>query len=123
MSATSQITIADDAAVPWLITEEKVRAAVERIVAAGQPRAVILFGSYARGQARPGSDLDVLVVVDDSVANCRTESVRLRRALRGISMPVDIVVVRRADLERLRGTPGLLYEYALSEGKLAYERR
>ncbi len=123
MDATGYITAADNVTIPWLITEEKVQAAVERIVAAGHPRAVILFGSYARSQVQPSSDLDMLVVVDNSIVNCRAESVRLRRALRGISMPVDIVIVRHADLDRLRNTPGLLYETALKEGRLVYERR
>jgi hypothetical protein len=72
--------------------------------------------------AKPGSDLDVLVIMDDTLANCRAESVRLRRALRGIFIPIDIVVARRSDVERLRHTPGLLYETALSEGQVMYER-
>lgn len=107
---------------PWLVTEQKVRAAVERIVSSARPQKVIVFGSYARGQAKPGSDLDVLVIVDDTLANCRAESVKLRRALRGISMPMDIIVTRRGDLERLQHSPGLLYETALSEGRVMYER-
>ena len=123
MDVPDQSTIDADTDVPWLITEDKVRDAINRIVAVGRPRSVILFGSYARGESRPGSDLDILVIVDDSVANTRAESVRLRRALRGISMPVDIVVVRHADLQRLAVTPGLLYEHALREGRRAYERR
>ena len=106
----------------WSVTEAKVRAAVERIVAHARPQAVILFGSYARGVAGPNSDLDVLVIVDDSVANCRAESVRLRRELRGISMPIDIIVARRSDVEQLRDTPGLLYETALLEGQVVYGR-
>jgi predicted nucleotidyltransferase len=106
----------------WSVTEAKVRAAVERIVAQARPQAVILFGSYARGAASPNSDLDVLVIVDDGVTNCRAESVRLRRALRGISMPIEIIVARRSDVERLRDMPGLLYETALREGRVVYER-
>ena len=106
----------------WSVTEAKVQAAVERIVAQARPLAVILFGSYARGAASSNSDLDVLVIVDDGVTSCRAESVRLRRALRGISMPIDIIVARRSDVERLRDTPGLLYETALREGRVAYER-
>jgi predicted nucleotidyltransferase len=108
--------------VPWLVTEQKVRAAVERIVATTRPQQIIVFGSYARGQAQPGSDLDLLVIADDSLANCRAESVRLRRALRGISMPIDIIVARRSEVERFRHTPGWLYENALSEGQVLYER-
>jgi uncharacterized protein len=107
---------------PWLITEQKVRAVVERIVSIARPQKVVVFGSYARGQAKPGSDLDILVIMDDTLANSRAESVRLRRALRGIFMPIDIVVARSSDVERLRHTPGLLYETALSEGRVMYER-
>jgi predicted nucleotidyltransferase len=106
----------------WSVTEAKVRAAVERIVTEARPQAVILFGSYVRGAANPNSDLDMLVIVDDGVTSCRAESVRLRRALRGISMPVDIIVARRSDVERLRDTPGLLYETVLREGQVAYVR-
>ncbi len=108
---------------PWQITEEKIQALIKRIASAAQPQAIVLFGSYVRGQAQPDSDLDVLVIVDDSVENCRAESVRLRRTLRGISMSMDIIVARRSDVERLRYTPGLLYETALTEGRLVYERR
>lgn len=107
---------------PWLVTEQKVQAAVERIVSIARPQKVIVFGSYARGQAKPGSDLDVLVIVDDVLANCRAEGVKLRRALRGITMPMDIIVTRRSDVERLRHIPGLLYETALGEGRVMYER-
>ena len=123
MDVPHHSTLDADTHVPWLITGDKVRDAIDRIVAAGRPRSVILFGSYARGESRPGSDLDILVVVDDSVANTRQESVRLRRALRGICMPVDIVVVRQTDLQKLGAIPGLLYEHVLREGKRVYERR
>jgi len=122
MDVPDQSTIDADTDVPWLITQDKVQAAVDRIVEVGRPRSVMLFGSYARGESRPGSDLDILVIVDDSVANTRAESVRLRRSLRGIPMPVDIVVVRYRDLQKLGATPGLLYEHVLREGRRVYER-
>lgn len=107
---------------PWLVTEQKVLAAVERIVSITRPQQIIVFGSYARGQTQPGSDLDILVIADDSLGNCRAESVKLRRALRGITMPIDIIVARRSEVERFRHTPGWLYERALSEGRVMYER-
>jgi len=69
---------------PWTITPEKVNLVVDRLVETGRPRKIILCGSYVRGETHADSDLDVLVVSDDEVENTRKESVRLRRALRGI---------------------------------------
>lgn len=107
---------------PWQITEEKVRAAIRRIVEVGRPISVILFGSYVRGQVGPNSDLDILVVVGEGVENCRRESVRIRKALRGISMPIDILVVRQQDLQELADTPGFIYASVLREGEVVYEK-
>ena len=52
---------------------------VRQIVAEAKPVKVILFGSYARGSARPGSDVDLLVIERDPVAQ-RREAIRLRWA-------------------------------------------
>ena len=106
--------------VPWAVTDEKVREAVERIATTCVPHAVVVFGSHVRGEASRDSDCDLLVVADDSTTSCRSESVRLRRALRGISMPVDIIVVRHGDLGRLKSMPGLIYGQILREGVVAY---
>lgn len=107
----------------WEVTPQKVRTAVERIIEAAQPRQIILFGSYVRGQMHRISDLDVLVVASDPLANPRQESVRIRRALRGISMPMDILVVSEERLKELAETPGLIYREALREGRIVYDRQ
>lgn len=106
----------------WEITEEKVQAAVGKIVEMSHPVSVVLFGSYTRGQVGPNSDVDILVVVEDRVENCRQESVRIRKALKGISMPMDILVVRRRDLKKYSDTPGMIYASALKEGKVVYDK-
>ena len=112
----------NDASKPaWAITPEKVALAVQRLVEAGHPRKVILFGSYVQGEAHRDSDLDVLVVTDDSVANARKESARLRAALRGIRMCVDLLVVREGDFNRLKDKIGLIYREAVRHGRVAYE--
>lgn len=88
--------------------------------AASSPARVILFGSYARGDARDGSDLDFLVIereVDDRTA----ESVRLRRALRGFGAPVDVVVVDEALARRRAKVRGTMVERALREGRVVAE--
>jgi predicted nucleotidyltransferase len=107
---------------PWCITEEKVQAAIQKIVEVSKPLSIVLFGSYVRGQVGPNSDLDILVVVNENVKNCRQESVRIRRALKGISMPMDILVIPHHKLKRLKHVPGLIYATALREGKIVYEK-
>ena|SRR3972149_3700669 len=105
----------------WTVTPEKVKLAVQRIIEVGRPLKIILFGSYVRGAASADSDLDVLVITGDDVDNPRKESVRLRRLLRGISMPMDILVVPRTRWEQLKDQPGMIYREALREGRVVYE--
>ncbi|MGQ0595531.1 MAG: nucleotidyltransferase domain-containing protein [Gammaproteobacteria bacterium] len=106
---------------PWLVTREKVDAVVQRLIEVGTPKKIILFGSYVRDEVTRDSDLDVLVVADDSVANTRKESVRLRDAVGSIDMPMDILVVRESRFEELNDKVGLIYREASRTGRLVYE--
>jgi predicted nucleotidyltransferase len=76
-----------------------------------------LFGSYARGDADEGSDLDFLIVepeVRDNVA----EMLRLREILRHLRIPVDVLVTSRQHFEYWVDTPGTVYHEAALEGKV-----
>lgn len=106
---------------PWAITPEKIDAAVKRIVGVARPHQIILFGSTTSGKTGPHSDLDILVVVEDEKVRSRRESVRIRRALRDICMPMDILVVPKNRLRELADRPGLIYREALRTGKVVYE--
>ena len=106
---------------PWLVTPEKIDAAVRCIVEVARPNRVILFGSAARGETHRDSDADFLVVLRDA-DHPRQESVRIRRALGGINMPVDIVVVSEERLRSLGDRPGLIYQEALRRGRVLYDR-
>jgi len=79
--------------VSWAITPETIEAAVKRVISVTQPRKVILFGSVVVGKPDIHSDVDILVVTGDEVESSRKESVRIRRALRGISMPMDVLII------------------------------
>ena len=92
-----------------------------RIVNTSNPQKIILFGSYARGEENPDSDLDLLVILE-KFESARGESKRLRRALRGLLTPVDIVIATPQQIERHKETVGLIYRSALKEGKVIYER-
>ncbi len=105
----------------WAITPEKIQQAVQQIVAFEQPRRVILFGSAARGDTNIHSDVDFLVVTKNEVPSPRKESVRIRHALRGISMPMDILVISENRLKKVADQPGLIYREVLRHGKILYE--
>lgn len=90
-----------------------------KIVAAANPVKVILFGSRARGTAQPGSDVDLLVIERDPVS-ARQEAIRLRRLLRDLDIPVDIIVVGQSFAERYGDIPGSVLYPALREGTVLY---
>ena len=102
-------------------TEQLLTEIVRRILSVSNPEEIILFGSYARGQAGPDSDIDVLVIESEAPAP-RQESIRLRRALRGLLVPIDVLVASRQQVERDRDTIGLMYGPALKEGRVLYGR-
>ena len=101
------------------INPTQVSAAIETLVEAARPERIILFGSYARGDAGADSDLDLLVI-ESEVADRAREMVRLRRVLRPLRLPVDLLVFSVADVARWGQEPGGVLYWALREGKTVY---
>jgi predicted nucleotidyltransferase len=88
-----------------------------RIAAAARaPARVVLFGSHARGDAGPDSDLDFLVIERD-VDDRHGEMVRLGREVRSLGVPIDIVVVSEAYAAEWAGVEGSMVHAALTEGR------
>ena len=101
-----------------MTSEELIAAAATALAAAAPPRScIILFGSHARGHADAESDLDFLVI-EPAVQSTAGESVRLRRALRGIPAAIDIVVVSQETADRRARVPGTMIDHALREGRV-----
>lgn len=90
------------------------------LVAAAAPIRIILFGSSARGNAGPDSDIDLLVV-EKTVRKRRMEMVRLREVLRPLNVPVDIIVISERTYSEWWDTPGTVIYEAAREGKIIYE--
>src|SRR3954451_8786130 len=85
--------------------------------AAGVDSKVILFGSHARGEERPDSDVDFLVI-EPEVVNRLEEWDRLRRAIDDILLPVDIIVLDQRLAERRAKVPGTVVYHALRDGQV-----
>ncbi|HEX2275784.1 MAG TPA: nucleotidyltransferase domain-containing protein [Candidatus Tectomicrobia bacterium] len=92
----------------------------ERIVQDFDPVKIILFGSHARGEAGPESDIGLLVVLPE-VANKRQAAVAIRRALTGLPVTKDIVVTTPEEIARRGDLVGTVLRPALREGKVLYE--
>lgn len=103
------------------MTDESLVAEAGRRLAAAAPGArVILFGSRARGEARPDSDLDLLVI-EPEVPKRRAESARLRRELRDLEVALDVVVVSTKHAEEWSEVPGTMVNEALTTGRVLVE--
>ncbi len=96
------------------------REIVLRLVAAAQPEAVILFGSHARGDARPDSDIDLLVVADSPQPRHR-RSAALYGVLSDIPLAMDIVVYRPDEILSWSQVPQAFITTAVREGTTLYE--
>ena len=101
-----------------MIDERTIAEAVERLFAAAPVGSqIILFGSYARGDARDDSDLDFLVI-EPQLSNRHQEMVRLRQILRPMGIPVDVLVISRQGFEGWKNFPSNVVFEAVREGKI-----
>ena len=94
---------------------------VKRIVAKFHPQQVILFGSHARGDAGPDSDVDLLVVMDFE-GTAFDKGLEILQALRDIRVPLDVIVTRPKDFAWRKDVVGTIEWPASREGKVMYAR-
>ncbi len=100
------------------LSEDTLQEIIRRIVEVAAPEKIILFGSAARGEMGPDSDVDLLVV--KSQVHRRRTAQQIETSLVGIRIPTDIIVATPEDLEHHKHTIGLIYRPALREGKVVY---
>ncbi|WP_216906956.1 nucleotidyltransferase domain-containing protein [Synechococcus sp. CCY 0621] len=102
---------------------EACRLALARLCADAEVKAVLAFGSRARGEARPDSDLDLAVIVGRAQLTPAEKAAcwqRFRGALGPLGVRVDLVVAGAADAERLSGSRWHVFGDVAREGKVLY---
>lgn len=92
---------------------------VRRIIEAAHPVRIILFGSAAREEMGPNSDVDLLVVMPNGIHR-REVAKTVYMALCGLSLPKDIVVVTEGDIQQYAQEPSLVIAPALADGRELY---
>jgi predicted nucleotidyltransferase len=105
-------------------TQDKVALAVKTAVEIAKPSRVILFGSWARGEAKWDSDLDMAVFLPDTAESKLFEIRRaLRRKLDDVPMSIDLVMATEGFANRFRNEVNSIYRTILLDGRVAYEQR
>jgi predicted nucleotidyltransferase len=94
---------------------------VRRIVEAVGPDRIIVFGSRARGDARPDSDFDVLVIKKSDEPRYR-RAVPLYMALADLPVEVEVMVYTPEEVEEWSQVPQAFVTTAVREGTTIYER-
>jgi len=92
---------------------------VRRIVEKFDPERIVLFGSYARGEAGPDSDVDLLVVMPVS-GSCWEKSIEIGAVVNDVPIPKDILVATPYEAERFRDVIGTIIRPAFREGRILY---
>lgn len=104
-----------------MLTTETILEATRRAAAAASSASrIIVFGSYARGDADENSDLDLLVI-EREVPDKAAEYMKLHRAVGSIGVGVDVLVFSEEEFERRSQVPGTVPYWARKEGKVLYD--
>ena len=97
--------------------EALIEGATRRLSEVAPDAEIVLFGPRARGHAFDDSELD-LVVIEPNFDHRGTEAARLRKALRGLDVALDLVLYRRQEANERRSVPGTFLFHALREGRV-----
>ena len=107
------------------VTDQALEDFVQAIVQEVDPEQIYVFGSRARGDARPDSDVDLLVVEREPFGPQRSrwqEITRLLNLSARMRMPTDFLVYSRDEVEAWQDCRNNIIAQALAEGRLLYER-
>ncbi len=102
-------------------TNQTLELVVETLVRAHPFERIVLFGSHATGHSQWDSDLDLLVVWQTDLSPLE-RALEMRRLLKGINCPLDIVVYTPAELDYWKEAPSSFASQILAEGTTLYER-
>lgn len=100
--------------------QEALQAIVQRLVSDLQPLSIYLFGSRAEGRARPDSDFDLLVVLDDEAPNATAGYDEVYAPLCGMGIGCDVIPCLRSELSDVMEDSTNPWQDSLATAKRVY---
>jgi len=101
------------------VLAEAIDDVVRQIVERFRPRRIILFGSYAYGEPHPGSDVDMLVVMDVPGKEAE-QAVRICQAI-DYHFGLDLIVRSPQTLAQRLALGDPFLQEVVSRGKVLYD--
>jgi len=103
-----------------MIGKDQISVLVNKIAVGYSPLKIILFGSYANGNANEDSDLDIFVIKESDIP--RPQRIfQLRKMLYGTMLPIDLLVYTPDEVERSKADRFSFVSEILTNGKVVYE--
>jgi uncharacterized protein len=102
-----------------MVTREQIDQIVKRVVTNYHPEKIILFGSYAYGEAEEHSDVDLLIIKDSELPRYQRGR-EVRKYLRGMKVAVDLVVYTREEVEKWKDVKPAFISMVFERGKVLY---
>ncbi len=104
-----------------MIKEDTIKTVVQRLVETYSPLGIYLFGSYAWGNPNEDSDLDLLVIVNDSNDKSYRRAVKGFKSLRGLGVPKDLIVSTKEEFDKYSSDKTSIFHKIKEEGRKLYE--
>ena len=105
-----------------MISQGKIQAMATRIVERFAPVRIVLFGSYARGEATEDSDVDLLVEFEHDPRPDPWRNPIHRMLVEEFVVPMDVIISTSEAVRKHRNSRYSLIHAAFQEGKVLYER-
>ena len=102
-----------------MMFEDKIRVIVDRVTEHYDPKAIMVFGSVARGDSTEDSDLDIAIIMDSDLSE-HERNVKVRVCIGSIGMAMDLLVFTPEEIEAERDDESSIISEIMRTGKVVY---
>ncbi len=102
-----------------MMFEDEIETIVEKIARDHDPKAIVVFGSVAKGTSTENSDLDRMVILETDLTYYE-RTLAIRRSIGVTSIPIDVLAFTPAEVEDGRSQKNSVISEVLSTGKVVY---